>query len=118
MRLIKTGRDIARLSDADLHHLRIQAKKLRYATEAFAPLLDRKMSVNLLNKLKLLQTHLGNLNDAVVAARLVKHLALSDEARDAAKRVLADRRSRKAKCRAAAIKLMRDLPETPLPWVI
>jgi len=53
-----------------LHRLRIQFKELRYTLQFFAPLLGAETQV-LLVSLKQSQEHLGDLNDATVALRLL-----------------------------------------------
>ncbi|MBN1484994.1 MAG: CHAD domain-containing protein [Chloroflexia bacterium] len=53
-----------------LHRLRIAAKRLRYALEFFQELLGPEAPL-LIEKLKGLQDHLGNLQDAVVASSLL-----------------------------------------------
>lgn len=57
-------------SDIQLHALRIEFKKLRYAVEYFREVLGPEVSL-VINELKLLQDLLGNFHDAVVACGLV-----------------------------------------------
>lgn len=64
-RVRKRGRKFADLAPADLHRLRIAAKKLRYATEFFAPLFDGKPAREYRAVLARLQDALGAYNDAV-----------------------------------------------------
>ena len=47
-----------------MHRLRIALKKLRYTAEFFAPLYPRGDVKRYLKKLRVLQNHLGELNDA------------------------------------------------------
>lgn len=49
--------------EADLHHLRIALKKLRYTAEFFAPLYPRRDADRYMKELRGLQNHLGDLND-------------------------------------------------------
>lgn len=63
-RVHKRGRSFARLTPADLHRLRIAAKKLRYATEFFAPLFGEKSAGAYRAALARLQDTLGAYNDA------------------------------------------------------
>lgn len=59
-------------SDGDayeVHRLRLQIKKLRYAVELFMPLFPRAATTPFLAALKRLQDHLGAAHDAVVEAR-------------------------------------------------
>ena len=70
--------------DTARHHLRIEAKKLRYACEAFASLQGEKRVRRYLRHLKELQEVLGALNDLVTAEPLIAALALPSEAAFAA----------------------------------
>ena len=63
-RVRKRGRDFAALAPAELHRLRIAAKKLRYATEFFAPLFDHRQAREYRAVLARLQDALGSYNDA------------------------------------------------------
>jgi inorganic triphosphatase YgiF len=73
-----TGNDGAR------HKLRIEAKKLRYAVEAFSSLYGRKRVSRYLDSLKDLQDVMGALNDLVTTEPLLSGLNLSPEAAFAA----------------------------------
>ena len=53
-----------------LHSLRIDFKRLRYALEFFAPVLGRESAL-VIREIKRMQDHLGDLNDADVATRLL-----------------------------------------------
>ena len=64
-RVRKRGRHFANLAPPELHRLRIAAKKLRYATEFFAPLHDRRNARDYQRALARLQDALGSYNDAV-----------------------------------------------------
>lgn len=55
---------------AALHELRIECKKLRYASEFLAPLYPGKDAKRFAKRLARLQDHLGHLNDAALAERL------------------------------------------------
>ena len=71
-RVRKRGRNLQRLSAAELHRLRIAIKKLRYAVDFFATLYDAKRVRNLLARLSRLQNILGAMNDAAAVAGLTK----------------------------------------------
>lgn len=64
-RVLKHGKNIHKLSDAELHQLRIECKKLRYATEFFSPLYGGSMT-SFTRHLKTLQDILGVLHDCAV----------------------------------------------------
>ena len=64
--------------DEDFHEVRISAKKARYAAEAVAPSLGKKIGKqanNFTSRCADVQDVLGTLQDAVVSAGMVKHLA-------------------------------------------
>ncbi len=117
-RVVERGGDLKTLGDVERHHLRIDAKKLRYALEAFLPLFDAAKGQRFLRRLKSLQDELGVLNDAAVATRLVARLKPTGEGKAAAARLLAAREAGRAKTLKAADKAMRRLIEAKLPWLI
>ncbi len=69
-RVLKRGRHFSRLQPSQLHRLRIAVKKLRYATEFFAPLYDEGHARKYRAALTRLQEGLGAYNDAVTVSRL------------------------------------------------
>ncbi len=74
--LLKHGRAIDRASpDAELHALRIDAKRLRYVLEFFRPLYRKRGMRKLLRQLHRLQDNLGNFNDACVQRVTLRGLA-------------------------------------------
>lgn len=79
-KLAKRGQGLMELSDSERHQVRIQAKKLRYAAEAFRPLLKDKPARRLIKKTKALQAALGALNDGATAEALLTSLALEGPA--------------------------------------
>jgi CHAD domain-containing protein len=70
----KRGADLADLDPHARHQVRIEVKKLRYATEFFSPLFEgRKASKRteaFLSALESLQEHLGELNDLAVSQEM------------------------------------------------
>jgi len=74
-RLRRDGADVPRAAPEARHRVRIAAKKLRYATEFFAPLYPGKRLAPYLAALESLQDILGALNDAVVAEGLLAEAA-------------------------------------------
>jgi CHAD domain-containing protein len=54
-----------------LHALRIEFKKLRYTLEFFSEVLGKETK-DLINEIKKLQDHLGDLNDADVACTILR----------------------------------------------
>jgi inorganic triphosphatase YgiF len=83
-KLGKRGREAEDGDDTARHHLRIEAKKLRYAAEAFASLYGEKRVERYLRHVKALQEALGALNDLATAEPLIAALALPSEAAFAA----------------------------------
>jgi triphosphatase len=71
-KLRKGGRGLKRLDPESRHHLRIDAKKLRYAVELFAQTFPAhpKRRGRYLDALKTLQDRLGALNDLAVGGKL------------------------------------------------
>ena len=74
-RLVRRGKHLDTMPEAGLHALRIEAKRLRYAAEVFAPLFPGRPTRRFLKRLAALQEALGLLNDGVVAAELMQELA-------------------------------------------
>lgn len=115
-KLAKQGRGLMELSDSERHQVRIQAKKLRYAAEAFRPLLKDKAARRLIKKTKALQSALGALNDGATAEALLTSLALEGPALYAAGHlageVAADRDGR-LKAAARAWSAYREVDD---PW--
>jgi triphosphatase len=82
-KLKQHGRHLERLSPEERHRIRIEAKKLRYASEFFSGLLadgqHRKRYQAYITALGDLQARLGNLNDIQngneIAAKLASHRA-------------------------------------------
>ena len=74
----KQGRHLRSLDDAELHELRISAKKLRYATEFFAGLFPQAAAQGrqepFTQALRGLQDRLGELQDLAVAPALLERL--------------------------------------------
>jgi CHAD domain-containing protein len=75
--VLRLGERLEELSDEELHQLRIRAKRLRYATELVAPLLDRRAAKRASRRLAGLQNLLGHLNDQAMAEAVVKSLRTS-----------------------------------------
>ncbi|WP_159999362.1 CHAD domain-containing protein [Roseomonas sp. 18066] len=78
-KLLRGGAEIAALSDADLHALRLEAKRLRYAAELFAPLWPGKATRRFLKRLSALQEALGLSNDTVTARALMASLSRAED---------------------------------------
>jgi CHAD domain-containing protein len=72
--VLQTGMDMDNKTADELHQLRIECKKLRYATEFFTPLFDREAMDPFVLALKELQGTLGVLNDVAVTRHLLESL--------------------------------------------
>ncbi|MBF0462022.1 MAG: CHAD domain-containing protein [Magnetococcales bacterium] len=72
--VLATGASLETMSDTELHQLRIECKKLRYATEFFAALFDSKSMTEFSAQLKEVQGLLGTLNDVAVMPHLLDGL--------------------------------------------
>jgi CHAD domain-containing protein len=73
-RILKRGRHIESLPDDALHELRLDAKRLRYAAELFAPLWPGHAARRYLKRLAAVQEALGLANDSATARALVSGL--------------------------------------------
>lgn len=75
------GVRIAEMSETERHMLRIDCKKLRYATEFFNPLFDRRQMESFSLALKDLQGLLGIQNDVAVLPTLLEELLTLDSSK-------------------------------------
>jgi triphosphatase len=76
-KIAKRGRNLRDLDPVARHKLRIEAKKLRYAADAFAALYRRpKRARAFIEALKQVQDALGDLNDIAVGERLAHEAAV------------------------------------------
>jgi triphosphatase len=76
-RLRKFGGKRADMTEAELHRLRLMAKKQRYVGEFFRELYPRKATGKYITALAGIQDVLGSLNDALVSRHLVEELERS-----------------------------------------
>ncbi|MBS0360561.1 MAG: CHAD domain-containing protein [Proteobacteria bacterium] len=102
--------------DTDRHHLRIEAKKLRYAAEAFAGLYGDKSVQRYLRHLKDLQDALGQLNDIVTAEPTIAGLGLASDAAFAAGELVGRRSTTKPELIKQANKALERLEATEPFW--
>ena len=114
--LSKRGRDVAAVDDTARHHLRIEAKKLRYAAEGFASLYGEKPVHRYLRHLKELQEVLGALNDLATVEPLIAGLALPSEAAFAAGELVGRKAAAKPALVAGAAKALDRLQAAPAFW--
>jgi triphosphatase len=83
-KLIKAGEGLVKLDDHGRHLARIEAKKLRYAAEAFSSLFPARAANLFIARLRGLQDQLGELNDLATAEPMIADLALTPDAAFAA----------------------------------
>lgn len=105
----RRARGFETLDAEDLHRLRLRAKALRYAVEAYAPLFDDPAPM--IAALKRLQDELGRLNDAAQTARMVGLLRLDAEGQAAAARLARLRRPPTISRAAQALERALDAPK-------
>ncbi len=72
--MLSPGADISELPIDDLHSIRKEGKRLRYAAEFFAPLYGRRNTKRFIERLAVLQEALGHLNDTAAAGTLMASL--------------------------------------------
>jgi len=83
-KLSKCGPALRHGDDVGRHHLRIEAKKLRYAAEVLTSLYGEKRTARYLHHLRDLQDVLGRLNDLATAEPLIAAMKLPSDAAFAA----------------------------------
>lgn len=82
-RLLGHGPQIANLPGETLHAIRLQTKRLRYACDAFAPVLPARPTRRLLRRLSQLQACLGQFNDGATTRALLAELVAGGQDRAA-----------------------------------
>jgi CHAD domain-containing protein len=117
-KILKNVKNIKGLDTDALHRLRIDCKKLRYATEFFSPLYD-KLIVKFTEHLKGLQDVLGTLHDVVIMTGLQKGLLKGEKSGKAAQfaRKLGDKRAKQSKELTKGLKQRWDnFAQAKPPW--
>ncbi|HEY2751377.1 CHAD domain-containing protein [Phenylobacterium sp.] len=115
-KLLKLGRTFEEASDAGRHHVRIEAKKLRYAAEGLASLYPQKRVSRFVRRLEALQDELGELNDIATADGLFVGLPLTPEAAFAAGELAGLKRAAKPALVAHAAKALKRLGKAKPFW--
>jgi triphosphatase len=111
-RLHKLGDRLAELEEADLHELRIRAKKLRYAAEFFRSLFPGRQAKLFIKALSEIQDRLGSLNDAA----MVKHRLAELKRRKGAMDPAALSRASAVITEWNAARVAADLKKLPEAW--
>ena len=112
----KRSANPAHLPEAELHQLRLKAKRLRYAAEVFAPLSAGRPARKFLKRVAALQQALGLLNDGVVAASLMHALADDGGTGLAGGMVRGFVAARASDARAASARAWRRLRRAEVFW--
>ena len=115
-RLGKRGGAVLSGDDMARHHLRIEAKKLRYTAEAMVALYGEKPVGRYLRRLKDLQEHLGALNDLAGAEPLIASLTLPPEAAFAAGELVGIKAAARPRLLAQAAKALDRLEASDPFW--
>jgi inorganic triphosphatase YgiF len=115
-KLLKDGRELKRLDDAQRHKVRIDAKKLRYAAEGFHDLFGRRATGRFVKALKALQDELGALNDLAAAETLLAGLGLSAAAAFAGGEIVGRGLAEKPRRIARAAKALDRFAEVEACW--
>lgn len=116
--VLKNGENIGHLDAEALHQLRIDCKKLRYATEFFSPLFGKSM-VGFVEHLKGLQDLLGTLHDDVIMVGLQQDLLKGKNSGKAARFAgrLEGERAKQAKALRKTLKRRWDsFAQAKRPW--
>ncbi|MGZ3158246.1 MAG: CHAD domain-containing protein [Burkholderiaceae bacterium] len=73
-KLLRSGKNLGQLDPDQRHHVRIAAKKVRYATECFSSLYSLSKTRKFIQRLSKLQERLGRMNDTRVAGNLLQYI--------------------------------------------
>ena len=82
--MLRPGPDISALPVEELHTIRKAGKRLRYASEFFAPLYGKRSTRRFIGRLSVLQEAIGHLNDTAAAGALMNALGRSADRQFAA----------------------------------
>ena len=82
--MLRPGPDISALPVEELHTIRKAGKRLRYASEFFAPLYGKRSTRRFIGRLSVLQEAIGHLNDTAAAGALMNSLGRSADRQFAA----------------------------------
>ena len=119
-RVLKAGSNIKSRSDEELHRLRIQCKKLRYAAEFFTPLFEREHMRNYINRLKELQDMLGMMHDiAVIKEGMLAPLLDSVKDKEAhrfGETFMTEQRGQYSDVQKTLFKRWKGFASTKAPW--
>ena len=119
-RVLKAGSNIKSRPDEELHRLRIQCKKLRYAAEFFTPLFERERMRTYINRLKELQDMLGMMHDiAVIKEGMLGPLLASVKDKEAhrfAKKFMGEQKGHYSDVQKTLFRRWKGFLSTSAPW--
>jgi inorganic triphosphatase YgiF len=117
-RVLKRGRHFKSLTAADLHRVRLAAKRLRYLADFLLPLYgDRKSVRRFSRKLADLQEELGSYNDTAITGALLEGLdAEPSEIGTSAAAIAGWQAHRSAGVESRLQSAWRDFSKTKAPW--
>ena len=113
------GQNLKRLDSEQRHEMRKALKNLRYQTEFFAPLFERRDTRRFIEQLKTLQDVFGYINDVRMAPRLVEVQKQRDAGIDAARAAaytIGRHEAEAAHVWREAPKAWKDLERSPRFW--
>lgn len=116
--VLEDGKQIDRMDSEALHRLRIDCKKLRYATEFFAPLYGERM-VDFTQHLKALQDLLGTLHDTAVIAELHRDLlkgTVNSKLKRMARKLEKQRGKEAEEITKTLVGRWTEFSQAPKPW--
>lgn len=118
-KILAAGSDLSVLPDEELHELRIQCKKLRYAIEFFTSLYDAEEMADFTAKFKGVQRQLGIINDVAVMPGLLEWIldgVDEPDVKEFAKGVADQRWSQQGGAKEKLPGLWEILGEVKVPW--
>lgn len=110
---------LAKMSDEELHELRKEFKKMRYATEFFSCLFDAEEMANFIAAFKAVQGVLGLINDVAVMPMLMDKLLEGvddEEMKQYAEAMSAYRINQQSEAKTKLPGLFVDLRNAKRPW--
>ncbi len=115
-KLIKRGRSLKKQTTAERHQVRMEAKKLRYAAEAFAPFFPGRHVTRFIARAKALQDDLGALNDIATARSVVGKLRMASGPAFTAGRLVGARTADAAQAISQAVSVLKRLKRAGPFW--
>ena len=118
-KVLLSGAEMEKMTEEELHELRIECKKLRYATEFFHALFDARSMAAFTRQLKDVQGLLGTLNDVAVMPGLLDIILegeVDQEAHQYAGALLGWRGQQASQIHKQLLKPWHTFANTASPW--